>query len=82
MAKKIIQGGTDTYHGHCSECGCHFTYERSDVLHNYLSGGERVSCPHCGHSLRHLGEAGTQWGRGGGGYRALVAPKGSAFRHD
>jgi hypothetical protein len=59
--KKIIHGGTSTYHAHCHECGCDFTYERSDVRENYLKGGQWVSCPSCGHDLRHLGESGTQW---------------------
>jgi hypothetical protein len=61
MATKIITPGTDRYCATCTECGCRFSYERSDVHHNYVYGGERVSCPHCGHSLHHFGASGTRW---------------------
>jgi hypothetical protein len=57
--KTIIHKGINTYHGHCTECGCEFTYERSDVGHNYVRGGDWVSCPSCGHSCYHFGEGGT-----------------------
>jgi len=60
--KKIISKGTDTYKATCNECGAVFTYERGDVLQNYVRGGEWVSCPHCGYGHRHFGVA--AWGRG------------------
>jgi len=65
--KKIVRQGTDTYRATCHECGTVFTYERDDVHHNYVRGGEWVSCPHCGHQLMHHGASGTSWpgcGRG------------------
>jgi DNA-directed RNA polymerase subunit RPC12/RpoP len=76
MAKTIIHQGTDTYHGHCPECGTDFTYERVDVRHNYAHGGEEVGCPHCGHACRHLGASGTRWpsGRPGWTKARLCAP--------
>lgn len=55
MSKRVISAGDDVYRATCSECGCVFTYEREDVRHNYVSGGERVSCPHCGHDCGHYG---------------------------
>ena len=55
MATKIITPGTDTYRATCTECGCCFSYERSDVHHNYVKGGEWVSCPQCGHGHYHRG---------------------------
>jgi DNA-directed RNA polymerase subunit RPC12/RpoP len=63
MATKILSPGTDRYSATCHECGCRFTYERSDVHRNYAQGGERVSCPHCGHSMHHFGASGTVWPR-------------------
>lgn len=59
--KEIIKPGKAKYHGHCGECGAEFTYERSDVHHNFVHGGEHVSCPICGHNVRHFGESGTRW---------------------
>lgn len=61
MATKIISPGIDRYHATCTDCGCKFSYERSDVHHNYVKGGERVSCPQCGHSMYHFGAGGTMW---------------------
>jgi DNA-directed RNA polymerase subunit RPC12/RpoP len=61
MAKRIIHKGTDTFHAHCGECGCEFTYDRGDITNDYVHGGKRVSCPHCGNSIMHLGEGGTSW---------------------
>jgi hypothetical protein len=61
MAKEIIRKGVEKYEGRCSECGCVFTYDRSDVLHNYVNGGEWVGCPSCGHGVRHFGASGTAW---------------------
>lgn len=63
MAKTIIHKGVSNYHAHCGECGCEFTYERVDVHHNYIRGGEFVACPHCGHECAHFGESGTSWPR-------------------
>jgi hypothetical protein len=53
--KRIIHDGVDHYHARCGECGCGFTYEREDVGHNYVTGGDYTSCPHCGHPVRHFG---------------------------
>jgi len=61
MAKKIITAGIDAYRTTCSECGCRFTYERSDVHANYVRGGEEVSCPHCGSRCPHFGASGSRW---------------------
>ncbi len=66
MAKEIISGGRDKYRATCHECAAVFTYERSDVHHNYVQGGERVSCPHCGHQMHHFGATGTRWPCEGG----------------
>ena len=63
MATKIITPGTDRYRASCTECGCKFSYERSDVHHDYVHGGERVSCPHCGYGLYHFDTSGA--GNGG-----------------
>jgi predicted Zn finger-like uncharacterized protein len=65
--KNIIAKGINKYRGTCPECGTIFTYEREDVHHDYVHGGERVSCPHCAHSIRHFGAGGSSWmGRGSG----------------
>ena len=61
MATKIITPGTDVYTATCTECGCRFSYERSDVHRNYVRGGERVGCPQCGHQQHHFGASGTVW---------------------
>src|SRR5208337_2326166 len=59
----------------CSDCDAVFTYERSDAWRNYVHGGERVSCPNCGHECRHFGATGfggdsSRWQRVGfGEYR-------------
>jgi len=55
MTTKIITKGRDTYHATCTECACQFTYQRSDVHHNFRNGAEEVSCPHCGHGCHHFG---------------------------
>jgi hypothetical protein len=60
MTTKIITPGTDVYRANCSECGACFTYDRSDVHHNYLRGGEWVSCPQCAHPHMHLGSEGRR----------------------
>lgn len=60
MAKRVIQPGSTTHRGTCGECGCRFTYEASDVHHNYVRGGEYVGCPTCGHSCRHFGRGDRQ----------------------
>lgn len=69
MTVQIVEKGADTYHGHCGECGCRFTYQRTDVHHNYVQGGARVSCPHCGQQLHHFGASGTKWPYSFGGSR-------------
>jgi len=84
--KKIITKGTDTYRATCSECGTAFTYEREDVHHNYMTGGDWVSCPHCAHSHRHFGAAGA-WGspcgRGDGSKTSMsVKPFSTIYRND
>jgi hypothetical protein len=61
MATVIIKPGRKTFHGVCSDCGCEFRYERSDVMHNYVKGGDWVHCPDCGEPMRHFGESGTSW---------------------
>ena len=61
MTTKIIEPGTDVYRATCGECGCRFTYERSDVRTNYVRGGEEVSCPHCGSRCSHFGASGSRW---------------------
>ena len=66
MATKIINPGTDRYKMTCTECGCRFSYERSDVRRNFRSDSEDVLCPHCEHSCRHFGASGMQWRSGGG----------------
>ncbi|MDE1834541.1 MAG: hypothetical protein KGH64_04340 [Candidatus Micrarchaeota archaeon] len=53
--RKIITKGITTYRVTCDECNAIFTYEREDIRPNYIKGGEWVSCPSCGHSVRHLG---------------------------
>ena len=63
--KKIITKGTDSYKASCAGCGTAFTYEREDVHHNYIRGGDWVSCPHCSHDHRHFGAG--QWDRSGFG---------------
>jgi len=62
MAKKIIQQGSTTFRATCTECGTRFTYEREDIMKNYVLafGAEEVSCPHCGHACRHFGN-GNKW---------------------
>lgn len=65
--RRIISEGRTTYHGTCHECGARFTYEREDVNHNYVRGGDWVSCPSCGHACRHFGASGSVWPRGSGG---------------
>lgn len=65
MAKKIIEQGSTTFHATCSECATRFSYEPEDVYHNYVLGGDRVSCPHCGHDCRHFGNGMKGWGGGG-----------------
>ena len=62
MATKIITPGTDTYRATCTECGCCFSYERSDVHTNYVRGGDWVGCPQCGHQHMHLGSEGRRQG--------------------
>jgi len=56
---KIITKGQDVYSASCAECGCRFSYEHSDVHHNYALGGEYVSCPQCHHEYRHFGARGS-----------------------
>jgi hypothetical protein len=63
--KEIVRQGKTKYAAHCSECSCDFTYERSDVRHNYVRGSDEVTCPGCGHGIRHFGESGTRWPTGG-----------------
>ncbi len=53
--KRILHDGADRYRARCGECGCEFTYDRSDVGHNYVTGGDHVGCPHCGRPVRHFG---------------------------
>jgi len=82
MAKKIIHEGRSTFHGHCQDCGCEFTYERSDVWRNYVRGGEGVACPGCGAWCRHFGAGGTSWAPGRLGRRSWsceVAPRGGFY---
>jgi hypothetical protein len=63
MTRKIVEAGTDTYRATCGECGCRFTYERSDIHTNYVAHVRQVvSCPHCGKDVGHLG-AGNGWSR-------------------
>jgi hypothetical protein len=62
MKKIIIQGST-THRACCSECATVFSYETEDVHTNYVRGGEWVSCPHCGHAVRHFGAARAAHGR-------------------
>ena len=80
MAKKIIREGASAFRGHCNDCGCEFTYERSDVWTNYVRGGEGVSCPGCGAWCGHFGEGGTSWPVAGPRERGrrswAVAPRG------
>lgn len=59
--RQIVKPGTDTYRCTCHECAAVFTYEREDVHHNYVRGGEWVSCPGCGHDHRHFGASGGVW---------------------
>ena len=65
MAKKIIREGSTTFHMDCPECGTYFTYESEDVRHNYVRGGEWVTCPFCAHACRHFG-ASARWDGCGG----------------
>jgi hypothetical protein len=69
MAKRIIERGQDQYVCTCAECATRFTYERSDVQHNYARGGDWVSCPHCSTPCGHYG-ARTKW--------AVASPGGSS----
>jgi hypothetical protein len=62
--KKIVKPGTDIYRCTCAECSAVFTYEREDVHHNYVKGGEFVACPNCGKDNRHFGASGTEWPKG------------------
>lgn len=39
--KKVIEHGYQKYTVICSRCGCHFSYELSDIK------DDRVSCPDC-----------------------------------
>jgi len=64
MTRKIIEPGTDVYRATCTECGCRFSYERSDVSHNYVRGGDWIACPQCGHQHMHFGASGTRWPSG------------------
>lgn len=70
--KEILQPGTKKFRMTCSDCGAVFTYERSDVLQNYMRGGEWVSCPSCGHQCRHFGAAG--YSGDGGRYHWTLPP--------
>jgi hypothetical protein len=55
MATKIIHEGATQYRTACGECAAVFTYEREDVHRNYVTGGDDVACPSCGHAVRHRG---------------------------
>ena len=55
MTVKIVNPGCSSYCAHCHECGCDFTYQREDVHHNYVRGGDYVSCPVCGQACAHHG---------------------------
>jgi len=59
MAIKFTKQAPKTYSSDCSRCGCAFTYQLEDVHHNYTFGGEQVSCPGCGHGVRHNGSPGA-----------------------
>lgn len=81
--KKIIQEGITQYKATCSECGARFTYEREDVHHNYIHGGDYVSCPSCGQSCRHFGASGSAWpGCGGSGSHSARLPNSWRNRND
>ena len=61
--KTIIVEGVTKYRTTCRECAAVFTYELVDVHHNYVRGGDYVSCPGCGSACRHLGAVGLGLGR-------------------
>lgn len=56
MTKRILEEGSTTFHARCTECGTHFSYELEDVGHNYMLGGDWVSCPKCHRGCRHYGQ--------------------------
>lgn len=49
MTVKIVTPGKKTFHAHCHNCGCEFTYELSDLI------GTKVFCPTCARSVYHPG---------------------------
>ena len=57
MTVKIVRKRLEPFPGHCSYCGCDFTYELEDVKHGPLKNC--VACPNCSHECLHDGECGT-----------------------
>ena len=49
---KIIKEGTRKT-TECDHCGCVFSYDREDVEHELLAGGEKdyLICPQCAHEV-------------------------------
>jgi len=54
VAKQIIRVGNQLHNANCRRCACQFTYELEDVYRSYTLGGEWVTCPACGHAIRHF----------------------------
>lgn len=44
---EVIKHGQKKFKATCTNCGCEFTYELSDIV------GSRVECPDCGHYVVH-----------------------------
>lgn len=51
MAVKIIKAGEKEFHGFCSQCGCQFTYELTDL--KLSASNDFVECPTCGKKYYH-----------------------------
>ena len=62
---RIIQQGSTRHTARCTECDTLFEYDSSDARHNYVRGGEWVSCPYCGCPVRHFGASGAPGARWG-----------------
>jgi hypothetical protein len=57
MTVKILRKRLEPFPGHCSRCGCDFSYELEDVDRGPVKNC--VACPNCDHECVHSGEDGT-----------------------
>lgn len=66
MAVETVRKGAAKFEATCGRCGATFAYQISDLHRDYVHGGERVGCPSCGESHRHMPGWGTRTVRGCG----------------